>query len=293
LITSYWAVYSVTEGDLAEFMKNPGPKIRGAIGRAVPRELYRVFFKPERKLLTKGFTLNKLKHPPPPYIIPPPHMLSSSIVEIGLRIYGRVGMDTRLVSLIFRGLEKARFPGSLKLRLEEIYVSNELTNTRKILREGEKPITISIEDVEAWSREASTSNIESIKMVFLTPFKLLKNGKPISIEELRPSDIFRHIIRRAFLLEYLYNGRILAWMNPSYVQEFKEWADGNIILEKKLRESNVKVKGSGGFLEGVMIVKVGDRSRTYEVLKYSRIGEMIGIGKATSYGYGQYKMIIG
>jgi len=293
LITSYWAVYSVTEGDLAEFMKNPTPKIRGAIGRAVPRELYRVFFKPERKLLTKGFILNKLKHPPPPYIIPPPHMLSSSIIEIGLRVYGKVGMDARLASLIFRGLEKARFPGNLKLRLEEIYVSNELTNTRKVLGEGEKPVTVSIEDVEAWSREASTSDIESIKMVFLTPFKLLKNGKPISIEELRPSDIFRHIIRRAFLLEYLYNGRILAWMNPSYVQEFKEWADENIILEKKLRESNVKVKGSGGFLEGVMIVKVRDKSRTYEVLKYSKIGEIIGIGKAASYGYGQYKMITG
>ena len=129
-------------------------------------------------------------------------------------------------------------------------------------------------------------------MVFLTPFKLLKDGRPIGVEDLKPSDIFRHIIRRAFLLEYLYNGRMLAWMSPSYVREFKEWADEDIVLEKRLRESSVKVKGSGGFLEGIMILKMRDGSRSCEILKHLKIGEMIGIGKNASYGYGQYKLMI-
>jgi len=292
LITSYWATYSVVSGDLAKFIRNPGPMVRGAIGRVVPRELYKVFFKPERRFLTRGFMLRKLKHPPPPYIIPPPRALASSIVEIGVKIYGRIGIDTRLASLILRGLEKAEFPDNLKLRLEEMYMSNELTNERRALKEGEKPITVSIEDIEAWSREAAASNIEGIKLVFLTPFKLLRDGKPVGVEELRPSDIFTHIIRRTFLLEYLYNGRILSWTKPSYVQEFKEWADENIVLEKKLRGSNVKVKGSGGFLEGVVIVNIVGRGKLYEVLKHLKIGEMIGIGKNTTYGYGQYKIAI-
>jgi len=292
MITSYWAVYSVAEGDLAEFMRNPGPRIRGAIGRVIPKELYRVFFKPERRFLTRGFMLRKLKHPPPPYIIPPPRILASSMIEVGLRIYGRIGTDTRLASSIFSGLEKATFPGSLKLKLEEIYASNELTGARRLLREGERPATVSIEDIEAWSREASAGSIKAVKMAFLTPFKLLRDGRPISVEELRPSDIFRHIIRRAFLLEYLYNGRMAAWMSPSYVREFKEWADENIVLEKRLRESGVRVKGSGGFLEGVMTLEMRDGSRLCEVLRCLKIGEMIGVGKSVSYGYGQYKVII-
>ena len=290
MITSYWAVYSVVEGDLTEFIRNPGPRIRGAIGRVIPRELYRVFFKPERRFLARGFMLRKLKHPPPPYIIPPPRILASSMIEVGLRIYGRIGMDTRLASLIFSGLERAIFPGSLKLRLEEIYASNELTGAKRLLREG--PATISLEDIEAWSREASADNVEAVKMMFLTPFKLLRDGKPMGVEELKPSDIFRHIIRRAFLLEYLYNGRMMAWMNPSYVREFKGWADENIVLDKKLRESGVKVKGSGGFLEGVIILEMRNRIRLCEVLRYLKIGEMIGVGKGVSHGYGQYKVII-
>ena len=292
MITSYWAVYSVVEGDLTEFMRNPGPKIRGAIGKAVPRELYKVFFKPERRFLTKGFMLRKLKHPPPPYIIPPPRILAQSMIEVGLRIYGRIAVDTRLASIIFSGLEKATFPGNLKLKLEEVYSSNELTGDRRVLREGKKPITISIEDIEAWSKEISANSIESVRMVFLTPFKLLKDGKPIGVEDLKPSDIFRHIIRRAFLLEYLYNGRVLAWMNPSYVQRLKEWADENIILEKRLRESSARVKGCGGFLEGIMILKMRNEGGLREVLKHLKIGEIIGIGKNVSYGYGQYKLMI-
>ena len=291
MITSYWAVYSVVEGDLTEFMRNPGPKIRGAIGRAIPKELYRVFFKPERRFLTKGFMLRKLKHPPPPYIIPPPRILSHSMIEIGLRIYGRIGADAKLASTIFSGLEKATFPGGLKLKLEEAYSSNELTGDKRVLREGERPITISVEDIEAWSNSVSTDNIEAVRMAFLTPFKLLKNGRPISVEELKPSDIFRHIIRRAFLLEYLYNGRILAWMNPSYVQRLKEWTDENIILEKRLRESSVRVKGCGGFLEGIMILRIKNGSRSREILKHLKMGEIIGIGKNVSYGYGQYKLM--
>jgi hypothetical protein len=291
MITSYWATYSVVSGDLTQFVRNPGPRIRGAIGRVIPKELYGVFFKPERRLLTRGFMLRKLKHPPPPYIIPPPRILASSMIEVGLRIYGRIGMDTGLASLIFSGLEKATFPGNLKLRLEEVYVSNELTNVRRALREEERPITISIEDVEAWSKDASASSIEDIRLVFLTPFKLLRDGRPIGVEELKPSDIFRHIIRRAFLLEYLYDGRVLAWMNPSYVQEFKEWADENIILEKRLRESSLIVKGSGGFLEGTVALKIRDGSRLCEVLMHLKMGEMIGVGKNVSYGYGQYKML--
>jgi hypothetical protein len=292
MITSYWAVYSVADGDLTEFMRNPGPRIRGAIGRVIPRELYKVFFKPEGRFLARGFMLRKLKHPPPPYIIPPPRILAPSIIEVGLRIYGRIGMDARLALFIFSGLEKATFPGNLKLRLEEIYSSNELTGVRKVLRDGEGPLTASIEDIEAWSKEASTGDIDAIRMMFLTPFKLLRDGKAVGVEDLKASDIFRHIIRRAFLLEYLYNGRMLAWMSPSYVRELKEWADENIILEKRLKESSVKVKGSGGFLEGIIILKMKNESRLCEVLKHLKIGEIIGIGKNTSYGYGQYKIVM-
>ena len=81
-------------------------------------------------------------------------------------------------------------------------------------------------------------------------------------------------------------------MSPSYVREFKEWADEDIVLEKRLRESSVKVKGSGGFLEGIMILKMRDGSRSCETLKHLKIGEMIGIGKNASYGYRQYKLMI-
>jgi hypothetical protein len=289
MITSYWAVYSVAEGDLAEFMRRPGPRIRGAIGRILPKWLYKLFFKPERRFLAGGLMLRKLKHPPPPYIIPPPRILAPSMIEIGLRIYGRLGLDIRLASLIFSGLERARFPGNLRLRLEEVYSCNELTGARRALEEG--PLTTSIEDIEAWSKEASRGGINAIRMMFLTPFKLLRDGRPVGVEDLRASDIFRHIIRRTFLLEYLYNGRMLAWMSPSYVREFKEWADENITLEKRLRESGVKVKGSGGFLEGLIILKIRDESRLHEALKHLKMGEMIGIGKNTSYGYGQYRIM--
>jgi len=274
---------------LAEFMRRPGPRIRGAIGRILPKWLYKLFFKPERRLLAGGLMLRKLKHPPPPYIIPPPRILAPSMIEIGLRIYGRLGLDIRLASLIFSGLERARFPGNLRLRLEEVYSCNELTGARRALEEG--PLTTSIEDIEAWSKEASRGGINAIRMMFLTPFKLLRDGRPVGVEDLRASDIFRHIIRRTFLLEYLYNGRMLAWMSPSYVREFKEWVDENITLEKRLRESSVKVKGSGGFLEGLIILKIRDESRLHEALKHLKMGEMIGIGKNTSYGYGQYRIM--
>jgi len=307
LITSYWAVCSIVSGDLSEFLRNPGPKIRGALGYCLRREseerkidLIRLMFKPDRRFLGRGFMLRRLKHPPPPFIIPPPRIISSNLIEVGLKFYGRIGLDSRLIVSLMKKFEERVFPGNVKLSIEEVYSIDDLRNISvKHFSNQEfidaRPPIITLEDVDSWVRENSNRNLKEFKICFLTPFKLLRDGKPITIEEFKLSDLVRFILRRIFILEYLYSGRILPWMNPTHVSLLKDEADRRTTIEKKLKNSNIKVEGGAGFLEGNIILTFReDREKDifkHEILRCLKIGELVGVGKNTSYGFGQYKLI--
>lgn len=307
MITSYWAVCNIVSGDLSEFIKSPGPKIRGALGYCLKEEskernvdLIRLMFKPDRKTLRKDFILRKLKHPPPPFIILPLKIIGSNLVEVGLRFYGRLGLAPDLIVSVMKRFEERVFPGDVRFSVEEVYSIDDLKNisVKHFSNQGlmdVKPYVTTLEDVDSWARENSTKDLKEVRIRFLTPFKLMKNGKPISIEELKPSDLVRYIIRRAFLLEYLYNGRVLPWMNPSYVNLLKEEADRGILLEKRLKGSNIKVEDEAGFLEGNIILVFRESVERdmfkHEFLRCLKIGELVGIGKSTSYGLGQYKLM--
>lgn len=304
-MTSYWASYRVESGDVSKFMKNPGPSLRGALGYCVLEEsrvrganYVKLFFKPDRRILRGRLMLRKLKHPPPPFTIPPPRLVGGGLLEIGLRIYGRVGLETGLVMSLFKRLEGRRLLGNLRLGLEEVVCVNEVDGEVVRMYEGgetlsekrEKIPVMTLEDIEGWVGKVMGGRLNELEIIFLTPFKLLRDGKPVVGEDLMPSDLIRYILRRYFILEYLYSGRKPVWLTPSYVSALKDWADENIIVDKHLREAKISVEGSGGFLEGYMKLVFTETARIREVLSCLKIGELIALGKNTSYGCGHYKV---
>lgn len=303
-MTSYWAVCRVESGDVVRFMKNPGPSIRGALGLCLMEEskdrgvdYVKLIFKPDRRILGRKLMLRKLKHPPTPFIIPPPRIVGRGLVEIGLSFYGKVGLDIDFVISLLKKFEKRRFTGDLKLVVEEIRNVNDLKGeTMRIYSngkvEGAHTLFVTLEDVERWVDKVVEKELDELKIMFLTPFRLVKDGKTVTSEDLRPSDLVRYILRRYFLLEYLYNRRRLPWLSPHYVDELKDWVDKNIFIDKKLKESEVKVKGMGGFMEGYLELVFKEDSRMRDMVRCLKIGELIAMGKNTSYGYGHYRLII-
>jgi len=120
----------------------------------------------------------------------------------------------------------------------------------------------------------------NITINFVTPLRIKKKNKFVRAEELELSDILNSIYQRKLKLLGLKNSKIPFKIEAEVVK--KELT----FLELQRYSNRQKTKMNFGGLAGEMIIKDLDK----ESFKLLKLGELIGVGKQTSFGLGKIKI---
>ncbi len=154
---------------------------------------------------------------------------------------------------------------------------------RRVIYDGErlssgwnKPIQLRVKNIKE----------KKLKMTFLSPTKIISKGKILKIPEF--ANIINALERRISLLKEFHNNQ----------QDFKEKsltdsANNIIIIQDNLKEYPFKRYSSRQKRKIVMYGFVGSivyKGNFTPFMKILRLGEIIHIGKATSFGFGRYKI---
>lgn len=276
--------------------KLPSSRIRGLIGEAIKRysqrekiDIYNSFFKPRFKSRP---ILNKIPLPKP-YFIAYPVKLFGNNLYFQLRVMGYMN---EVIDHVFKALSNEES----RLKLLDAYIRNDLVGVRRRLVRESPPRQdglISYNHLLRWARGVVSSDSVSIKMLFLTPAKLTRDGLSITASELKASDVLRFAARRLFLLDYLFYSRgsdLPIRLTPSLVSELAAWADGCAHLQHNLNEIDLKIRNDVGFIYGSLdLLLSGDANTIQTVLFLLKFGTYFGIGKKTAYGMGHYELTIG
>jgi len=276
--------------------KLPSSRIRGLLGESLLRysrkekkDIYNSFFKPRFKPRP---ILNKIPHPKP-YFIAYPSKLFGNVFCFQLRVMGYMN---EVMNHVFNALKS----DESRLRLLDVYVKNDLTGfRRKLLDESppEEDELISFDKLWKWVQGLDHFVNVPVKILFITPFKLTKDGNPITITELKASDVLRFTARRLFLLDYLYYSRGVALpfrLTASFVSDLVKWCDEHIESRLYLTDVDFKIRDEKGFKHGSIEMSINGETNTVHIALFLlKFGTYFGIGKKTAYGMGHYELTIG
>jgi CRISPR/Cas system endoribonuclease Cas6 (RAMP superfamily) len=293
LITTYELTASTTDRKL---WLHPFPtlRLRGLIGECIYRyskannsDLYHKFFKPTKP--SNQLKILRRLILPKPYIILPPQHLHSNKLLIHLRVFGYPNQHIHEVL-------QALTTTPCKIKLEAATVVDEALHTRIALQEGSRPTTYTSYRTLMEKASSTISKHEKTRLTleFLTPFQLTREGKPITAENIKPSDIVRYASRRLFILDTLYysKGRELPFpLTPTTVSQLMEWADKNIQITVQLST----VKGfyhDQHLLTGKITTQIPAHEQGEKTIFLLLTSQYLGIGKWTAYGMGQYTIRI-
>lgn len=273
----------------------PAARLRGLLGQCIrvysrtnDMRLYEQFFKPRRGAV--GREIARKIPPPKPYAIHPPTLLREGVVQFRMVVFG---LPNELVPQVLRSLRRDYG----KLHLLAAWAVNDLTGERRELdeRSGARGHTITYHQLlERLRNVLSGKERVGLRLTFLTPVRLTRDGADMTPDSLRPSDLVRYCARRLFLLDYLYYsaGRALPFkLSPETVTHLMGWSDSYVDVESGMEAIELSFMGKARFMEGSVRLEVpcaGQEALT--LLFLLRCCEYLGIGKHTVYGFGRYAL---
>jgi len=255
--------------------------------------IYSQIFKTPNPLNSKIFS--KIKYIPHPFIIEPPLEIDklyskNDEIKFKLILFGNIINFYNYFIIAFEELGKngiGKGKGHFKLKEVIDEINNSILigeNKNSFLPDSPNLLPLS----NLYDEFLSQINLNEIKLNFITPTRILYNGK--LIDDL-PFHIFiKNLIRRIWLILYFhhkidlplnYNELIDSSLNVDIKNNNLYWYD----WERYSSTQNTKIK-LGGF-KGV-ITYTGDLEIFIPLIF---IGSYIHIGKQTSFGLGKYEII--
>jgi len=255
--------------------------------------IYSQIFKTPNPLNSKIFS--KIKYIPHPFIIEPPLeidklYLKGNEIEFKLILFGNIINFYHYFIIAFEELGKngiGKSKGHFKLKHVIDEMNNSILideNKNSFLPDSPNLLPLS----NLYDEFLSQINLNEIKLNFITPTRIVYNGK--LIDDL-PFHIFiKNLIRRIWLILYFHH-------KIDFTLNYKELIDSSLNVDIKNKNlywydwerysstQNTKIK-LGGF-KGV-ITYTGDLKKFLPLIF---IGSYIHIGKQTSFGLGKYEII--
>jgi CRISPR-associated endoribonuclease Cas6 len=241
----------------------------------------------ETPIPDKSKVLTKYPNAPHPFVFDPPledrtEYEPGEILELGLTIFGKSIEHLPYFIWAFEVLGKK----GIGVKRGRFHILSVTQGNRVIYRD--KKLRYEIRR-ESWEDLLSNTNSpgNEIKFEFLTPTRMLYRGKLVKVPEFH--HLIRNLLRRINLMTHFH-------------QDFIFDAD----VKKLIRESE-KVKIKKHSIKQGFIKRYSSRQKqkismfgfTGEIIYegnfepfwiYLKLGEILHIGKATSFGFGKYKM---
>ncbi|MEM4400105.1 MAG: CRISPR system precrRNA processing endoribonuclease RAMP protein Cas6 [Candidatus Nitrosocaldus sp.] len=298
------------KGNINErFLSTAQIAIRGALGYCimeVSKELYYYAFKPRRERF-RGIMLRRLSKVPKPYIITPITLTDIDTIRFGVRILGNViYYEEQLVNALARLEGRSLYNVQVK-SVEEITCTKEISRltlilydkSRGVFRSSDMSLAVTDQDIHNMAmehlnmiRRNGKDNNSTLKLTIstLTPILLLRDGLNILREnKLKLSDIVAYTARRRSLIEYFYGSRRL-YYTAEEVKELMEFVDTNTMIHNiKVEEVDIRIKDKRGFCKGFIEFSFTNKDEEHiiKVIELLILAGFIGIGKMTTFGFGQ------
>lgn len=232
---------------------------------------------------------------PRPYVIIPPldtttryrpgDRLSFEIILIGRAVEFFPFIVATFEEVCRRGFRRKGVPGRFSLKAIESLTADDhsrLIYRDGTLNEGGAPVCFSHLH-RAWPERNAT-----VKLTFLTPLQLKEQGN--LVRKTPPmSLLLEALARRANLLNYLHCGGSFVSSGPFAENSGRnKTLNSNLRWEKLERFSNRQKRR---LLQGGLIGEVTYGGETIlEYLTLLRLGEIIHLGRSTTFGLGRYRM---
>lgn len=273
----------------------PAARLRGLLGQCVrvyskanKLRLYEQFFKPRRGPV--GREIARKIPPPKPYALHPPALLQEGVVQFRMVVFG---VPNELVPHVLRSIRRDYG----KLHLLAAWSVNDLTGERRELddRSATRGHVITYHQLLDHLRTVIRGRERvGLRLTFLTPVRLTRDGAEMVPDSLRPSDLVRYCARRLFLLDYLYYsaGRALPFrLSPETVTHLMGWSDTHVGVERGTEALELSFMGKARFMRGSVRLEVPCAGQeALMTLFLLRCCEYLGIGKHTAYGFGRYAL---
>lgn len=230
-----------------------------------------------------------------PYLLIPPYDNSSSfkkgmILKLELSIFGKYSnlLPFFIFTFIKMGDTGIGFKRN-KFNLIKVTQIDQDSNEFEIFNTIDNSLKTSDIILDTKKIVRIIENVESIKLEFLTPVRLQKNGVVfVDKEKFQISDIINSILKRYYF--------IASQFCNSDIPEYKNidlsditLAENNLYFKYLQRYSNRQKskQNYGGFLGNIKL-----KGNLGKILPLLQIGEYLNVGKNTSFGLGKFKLII-
>lgn len=284
----------------AELPKWKGNMIRGAIGLHLRSKscltdgdclkcslLFKCPYGYLFEAKSKGIVLRKLEGYAKPYTIKPPLTektefeegddLNFSVVLFGDAVRFERFLLASVAEMARRGLGRRGSVG--KLKLKNAYVENPFAREKSILYDGRE-----VYDPKTWitTRDISGSIGRTFLLRFLTPFRLLKEGK--LLRDFDFSELAPFILRKYSAIMQQYVGSVDVDARRALVN-----STGVKLLGERMSEVNFKYKGEDQeFLIGELVYSGRLLADVRKPLAFCQLSH---IGKRSSFGFGWYELL--
>jgi hypothetical protein len=295
-----------------------GSTLRGGVGwalREVSPDVYRALYAPTAP---HGHRMANQEHAPQPLVLIPP-LPPVSYAEIpphawrvqrGERFHCGIGLigthQDCIAYLPFiirafevlgenRGLGKGRHRGLGQFSIDEVQEGQYRNGWGQRLYSArlgsyyKDPRGISFTEIRQLAQQWEP--IEEVGLQFLTPTKLIFQGKPLAPSQLTFSLLMRNLLRRSSLLGELYGG---THTEPAYFQMLlKQAAEVQVMYnhlawhawQRYSSTQNTTVDMSG------MVGEIAFRGKLDLFLSFLLWGELIHLGKGVTTGMGKYTLV--